>query len=270
MPSGQASKRKRRTAQLPPPPVRSKNAAKQRQASPRVLLGAGAVILAIAVAVVAAFALSGGSSSSSYTGPAVGSLAYGLPGAADVNTLFKGIPQRGTTLGSASAPVTLVEFVDAQCPYCQQFETQVMPDIIQKYVRSGKLRIQMEPWAFLGPDSVRGQAAELAAAQQNKLFNFSELLYDNQGVEDTGWLSDNMVAEIAQGIPALRVNTLLNARSSAAVKAAQQQVDGLATAEKITSTPTLFVGKTGTQGTRVNLRSATDEQTLVAAIQNAG
>jgi protein-disulfide isomerase len=68
----------------------------------------------------------------------------------------------------------------------------------------------------------------------------------------------------------LQVHTLLNARSSAAVQAAQKQVDDLATTDKVTGTPTLFVGKTGTHGAQVNLASATDEQALVTAINNAG
>ena len=127
----------------------------------------------------------------------------------------------------------------------------------------------MEPWAFIGPDSVRGQAAELAAAQQNKAFNYTEVLYDNQGTENTGWLNDSMVAAVATSIPGLHVHTLLNARSSGAVKAAQKTVDDLATTDKVTGTPTLYVGKTGTKGTLVNLASSTDEKTLISAINNA-
>ena len=105
----------------------------------------------------------------------------------------------------------MTEFIDPQCPYCREFETQVLPSIVKNYVRTGKLRIQMEPWAFIGPDSLRGQAAELAAAQQNRAFNYAELLYDNQGVENTGWLNDTMVAAAAGSIPGLRVHALLGA-----------------------------------------------------------
>jgi len=227
-------------------------------------------VVAVAIAVVLAVVLSGGSSNSLKNVPAVGSLAYGLPGASDVNSMFKGIPQSGTTLGRASAPVTMVEFIDAQCPYCQEFETQVLPGIVKKYVRTGTLRIQMEPWAFIGPDSIRGQAAELAAAEQNKVFNYSEVLYDNQATENTGWLNDSMIAAVAQSIPGLHVHTLLNTRSSAAVKAAQKEVDDLAATDKVTGTPTLYVGKTGTPGAKVNLASATDEQALVTAINKSG
>ena len=37
--------------------------------------------------------------------------------------MFAGIPQHDTVLGDVSAPVTMVEYVDLQCPDCQQFET---------------------------------------------------------------------------------------------------------------------------------------------------
>ena len=97
-------------------------------------------------------------------------------------------------LGNPSAPVTIQEFVDPQCPYCQEFETQVLPSLVNDYVRTGKVKIQMEPWAFIGPDSIVGQAAELAAAQQNKIFNFAEVLYDNQREENTGWITTSMLA----------------------------------------------------------------------------
>lgn len=267
MPSGKASKQRRRTAV--PPPVRSKGAPRQRQASPRVLIGAGAAVAAIAVVVVLAIVLNGGSSFSLKNVPTVGSLTNALPGAAQVNALFKGIPQSGTTLGRSTAPVTMTEFIDPQCPYCQEFETQVLPSLVTDYVRTGKVRIQMEPWAFIGPDSVRGQAAELAAAKQNKLFNFAEVLYDNQGEESTGWLTDSMIADIASSVPGLHVHTIFDVRNSSAVKAEQKKVDTLADTYGVDQTPTLYVGKTGTKGSHVNLPSVTDKQAVVNAIENA-
>lgn len=269
MPSGKKSKERRRAEKTPSPRVRSKGAPRRRQASPRVLIAVGGVVLAITVAIVIAVVLRGGSSTSLTKVPAVGSIANGLPGAADVDALFKGIPQNGTTLGSARAPATMVVYIDLQCPACQQFETQVLPDIVQKYVRSGQLKIVMRPWAFIGPDSLRGQAAVLAAAQQNRAFNYAEVLYDNQGTENTGWLSDDMVASAAASIPGLRVHTLLAERKSSSVKAQAQNVDSLAQADKVNSTPTLFVGKSGRHATRVVLKASNDAQTLARAIRAA-
>ena len=229
------------------------------------------MVVAVAVAIVLAVVLGGSSSShTTTTVPSVGSLANALPGAADVQALFAGIPQHGTTLGSPGAPVTLTEFVDLQCPFCQEFETQTLPDIVRRYVRPGKLAVVLEPWAFIGPDSVRGQLGVLAAAEQNKAFNLAETLYDNQGTENTGWLSKSLVESAAASVPGLRVRALLDAMSSSEVRAAAKRVDQLAKAEGVTETPTIFVGKTGTRGTIVNLKSPADEATLVRAIQAAG
>jgi protein-disulfide isomerase len=226
-------------------------------------------VVAVAVAVVLAVVLTRGSSTSASNLPAVGSIANGLPGAASANALFKGIPQEGLTLGRASAPVTMVEYIDPQCPYCQQFESQVLPDLVKKYVRSGKLRVVMRPWAFIGPDSDRGQAAILAAARQGKAFDYAELLYYNQGPENTGWLDDGMVGQVAAGIPGLDVKQLLADRSSAAVESAAKTVDQQATADGVSGTPTLLVGKSGTNGRPVALSSPTDEASVVSAIDVA-
>lgn len=236
-----------------------------------MLIGAGIAAAVVVVAVVLAVVLGGGGSSSALPKgtPAVGTLQGALPNAAYVDSLFKGIPQKGTALGRSSAPVTMVEFIDLQCPYCQEFETQLLPTLLEKYVRTGVLRIQMQPWAFIGPDSLRGQAAVLAAARQDRAFNYAELLYTNQGTENTGWLDDAMVAAAARSVPGLRVHRLWSERSSAAVKAAQSNVDALASTDKISGTPTLFVGKTGGTPSEVTMSSPTDESALVAAIRSA-
>ena len=141
--------------------------------------------------------------------------------------------------------MTLTEFIDLQCPICQQFETTIFPDFVTKYVRTGKVKVVMKAWAFIGPDSTRGQAATIAAANQNKAFNFAENLYDNQGTENTGWLTDQMLYNIAISVPGLKIDPLFAARSSASVKQAASDVDADATASKVNGTPTLFLNKSG-------------------------
>lgn len=261
MPSGKRSRELRTHPVTPRGP--------SRQASPRVLLAAAAIVAAVAVAIVLAVVLSSGSSPKATSAPAVGSLVNALPGAAEVVTLFKNIPQHGTTLGTPSAPVTMIEYVDAQCPYCRDFETQVLPDFVRRYVRTGKVKIVLRMWAFIGPDSSRGQAAVLAAARQDRAFNYLELVFDQQGVENSGWLSDKLVTSIAASIPGLRVHRLLDERSSARVKVAATTVDTVARGNGITSTPTFVVGKTGTVGAKLALSGPTDEQGLVRAIDAA-
>src|SRR5689334_18247089 len=103
---------------------------RRRRASPLVvgLVAAGLVVVGLVIGLVLALA---GDNSSTTAAPTVstGSLDSGLPGAAEVDSLLKGIPQRANVLGNASAPVRLVEYVDLQCPFCKEFERTVLPTI---------------------------------------------------------------------------------------------------------------------------------------------
>src|SRR5436190_18346804 len=258
MASGKQSKRRRRPQQqAPPPAVRRKG--ERRQASPRVLAAAAGLLVLILVAAILGFAFGRGGSSSTRT----------LPGRADVQTLLKGIPQHGNVLGKATARATIVEYIDLQCPFCQQFETQALPTLLQQYVRTGKARLVMKPIAFIGPDSQLGRLAAIAAGQQNKMFNFAELLYLNQGTENTGWLDGSMVASAARSIPGVNVSKLLADAGGSATKNAAAAFDRQATADAVTATPTILVGKTGGTLQRVSLSSPSDVQSVGAAVSRA-
>jgi protein-disulfide isomerase len=245
MTSGKQARLKRK-AQAAPPPVRSRGAPR-RKASPKVLAAAAVVLALIAASAAIAFAVSSGSSSSTSSGtvPTRGSLVNALPDAAVAERLLKGIPQQGNVLGSPKAPVTMVEYIDLQCSACRTFETEIMPSIIPRYVRTGKVRVDARPIVVIGPDSERGVRGSLAAARQNRLFNFAQLLYYNQGPENGGWLSDQTVQDAAASIPGLDVPALLQARDSAAVRAQAKRYANEANADGVSGTPTLYVGKTG-------------------------
>jgi protein-disulfide isomerase len=265
MTSGKAS---RKAKQNPAPPGRRTptKGGGGRQASPKVLMAAGAVVVAIVVAIVLGVVLSGGDSGPS-TLPETGSLNTNLSGAAEVEDMLKGIPQSGMVLGAEDAPVTLTQFIDLQCPACRSFETSAFPEIVEKWVKPGKLRVETQAWAFIGPDSVRGQKAVIAAGNQGKASNFAALLYGNQGAENAGWLDDDMVGRVAAAIPGMNVQQLLDDRSSSEVEKAAAAVDAKAAADGVNSTPTLFIGKTGEKGTKVELTSLEDTTPIDEAIQ---
>jgi protein-disulfide isomerase len=270
VPSGKKSRERRAAAGKTPPPVRS-TGGRGRQASPRALAIGGGVVAVVAIVIVLAVVLGGGSKGSGLPSNhvAVGSLSNGLPGASDVASEFKGIPQTGTTLGWPSASVTLTEYIDLQCPICQEFETQVFPDILTKYIRAKKVKVVMKPWAFIGPDSFRAQKVALAAAKQNKLYDFAALLYDNQGTENTGWATDQMLYNIAASIPGLKIDPLFTERNSTAVANEAKQVATDAAKQKVSGTPTLFLTKPPGTTVEVPITSGTDEATLVQYLNAA-
>jgi protein-disulfide isomerase len=269
MASGKKSRERRRAAAAAPPPVHSKGALRSRQASPRVLIGAGAAVAVIAVVVVLIVVFTGGGSSTPKGVPSTGSIASGLPGSPEVDRYFKGIPQKGMTLGSPFAKVTMIEYIDLQCPFCQEFDTQVFPDIVAKYVRTGKVKVEARVVDFIGPDSSRGRKAMIAAGNQNKAFNYAEVLYFNQGTENTGWLNEDMVASAAASIPGLHVAQLLADRSSPAVAKTASDFDAAMLADKVQSTPTVLVGRAGAKPKAVAYQSVTDKTPFFAALDAA-
>ena len=121
----------------------------------------------------------------------------------DVQKQLAGIPQSGDLLGDPDAPVTLVEFADLQCPACQQAAEEIIPDVISGPVKNGKANYEFNNWAILGPDSVTAAKAALAAQEQDMLQQFVENFYANQGIEGTGYVTDDFLRDIAEkaGIP---------------------------------------------------------------------
>lgn len=193
-------------------------------------------VAAAAAALVAALELTSGTTAAR---------AAPVTGAARVGALLSGIPQQGTVLGSRTAPVTLVEFADPQCPYCGMWERDALPTIIGGYVRPGKVRIVFEGMTFVGPDSEIALRTALAAADQNRFWNVLELLYENQGTENTGWVTDSLLRGIGAAVPGLDTGRMLSERNSASVAAALAQASTSASNARVTSTPTFLVGRTG-------------------------
>ena len=287
MPSGKRARQQRQqAAAAAPPPVRSKGAGgtRTRQASPRVLLVAGIVVLAIVVAIVLGVVLSSGSSSGGGGGivsssdlsglPATGSASSGLPGANEANALFKGIPQHGLTLGDPKAPVTMEMFIDVQCPVCQDYEVSHLPGVVKKYIADGKVQLHLKPWAFIGSQSFTGRRAVIAAADQNKGFEYAKVLYDNQPAnsERTGYLTGKWMAQIAASVNGLNLARWRDDVNASASEKTAKQVDKLAAQKKVQGTPTILVGPTGG-----NLQEATGStynpdaviQALNAAVANS-
>ena len=261
--------RRRRQQVAAPPPVARKGA--RRRASPKVLLLAALAGLVLVGAVVGiTLAVGGNSSSAAATIPTVGSLTNALPNAAAVQREFAGIPQNGLVLGSAKAPLTLVQYIDLQCPGCRAYETAVQPSIVQEFVRTGKLKIEARPIAFIGPDSIPARQAMIAASQQNRAFNFAQITYANQGTENTGWLNQTFIEKAAASVPGMKVQRVVDDQDSSFVTDATHRIDAQATADRVSQTPTLFIGKTGSKLKPVSSTATFDAAELAAAIRALG
>lgn len=121
-----------------------------------------------------------------------------LGGVQRVERDLAGIPQRGMTLGDATATVTVIEFADLQCPACQWYSEEVLRQVIRSKVRSGEAMLEFHNYPALGEDSTAAAAAALAAGAQGRGWNFVELFYRNQGFENFEYVTDSFLKAIAE------------------------------------------------------------------------
>jgi len=202
----------------------------------------------LALVAVAAGAIAGGALAAALalsTGGTPKPAAAAPVGAARVAAMLRGLDQNGTALGSRTAPVTLVEFADPQCPACGMWARNALPVIVRDYVRPGKVQIVFSGMHFVGPESETALRAALAAGAQHRFWNVVELLYENQGAENTGWVSDTLLHSIGDAVPGLSTSRMLAGLQSSNVTNLLAQGDALAQQAGISSTPSFAVGKTG-------------------------
>jgi protein-disulfide isomerase len=165
----------------------------------------GGVVIGAIVVVAAAIAISSGGGNSNATGLQKGKAATKT--ATAVQTLLAGIPQSGARLGNPSAPVTMISYGDLECPICKDFTLNGgFPQLVSKDVKAGKVQVVYRAFetATQDPNVFKTQqVAALAAGQQQKFWNFTELFYNEQGAEGTGYVTDGYLSGLAKQITGL-------------------------------------------------------------------
>ena len=165
-----------------------------------------------------------------------------------VDALLGGIPQHGNTLGRPTAPVTLQYFSDLECSICKDFALGALPSLIQTSVRAGKLRIEYRSLqtATREPEVFNSQqVAALAAGQQNRLWQFVETFYHEQGEEGSGYVTEDYIQGIARQVTALNLSQWNSARNDAAFVRQLSTDTRAAKNVGFNGTPSFLIGRTG-------------------------
>jgi protein-disulfide isomerase len=226
----------------------------------------GGLLVGAIVIVVAAVLISSGGGDDGSSG---GGDASSIQGKADTAAMLEGIPQKGITLGKASAPATIVEFADPQCPFCKEYSLNEMPKVIQDDVRTGKAKMELRFLTFIGPDSVKAASVLQATAQQNKFWNASDLFYRNQGEENSGYVTDEFLTGVLDAAGADSAKAIAGA-GDASVTQGLGEAKTLASRYGVESTPTLVVGPTGGDLQKVDATAAAIGKAVDAAVAKAG
>ena len=167
--------------------------------------------------------------------------------------LVKGIPQQGTLLGNPKAKVVMAQYEDIQCPVCKKYTDTAQPAIVNEYVKTGKVRLDFRGMQFLGPDSDKALRIALAAGKQNTLWEVAGLFYENQGSENTGWVTDELIDEILAQVPGLDAAKVKADAKSDEVTKEIDDVKAEAQAREVGGTPWFFLTVDGGEPYRIEV-----------------
>jgi len=206
-------------------------------------IAAGAAFLAIVAVVVLIVANSGGSDD--------GGDATNLKDVKEANSLFEGIPQEDLVLGDPKATVELIEYGDLQCPVCKSYAEEMLPTVIANKVKTGDARLIFRNFPIIGPQSAPAGAAALAAGAQNRGWNFLEVFYRNQGLENSGYADDEFLTAIAKAAGVKDIAKWNKDRKSAKFTEEVEKTNEQAETFGFTGTPSIAVKGPNSNGTEL-------------------
>ncbi|MEW5940493.1 MAG: DsbA family protein [Chloroflexota bacterium] len=139
------------------------------------------------------------------------------------------------SIGPADAPITIVEFSDFQCPYCQRWREQVFDPLLAAY--PGKIRIVYRnlPLTSIHPQAMPAAEAAMCAGEQNVFWEYHDKLFENQS-----GLGNDLYLQLATDL-GLKMETfeacIADHKYQEAIKADMDFALGLG----VQSTPTFFI-----------------------------
>lgn len=195
----------------------------------RIAILGGSVIIAAAVVLTLILISQGGGGGSD------------VESADKVKAELKGIEMEESVMGSPKAPVKITEFADMQCPFCKKFSDTTLQELIKRYVKTGKVRMEIAFLTFIGPDSTTAAEAALAAGMQDRTWHFAELVYKNHGAENTDYVTDEYLEGIAKSIPNFDVDRWKKDRKSSSHSETLAKTEDRAQEAGADSTPSFVI-----------------------------
>jgi protein-disulfide isomerase len=162
-------------------------------------------------------------------------------GVAQVDSELSGISQSGQVLGSSSAPVSVIEYGDPQCSACKFFSESVAPQLISSEVGPGNVKYEFRPFLVIGPDSKPAMKGVLAAGEQNRFWQYLQLFYLNQGGENSGYVTDSFLTNLAKAAEVPDIDKWNQSRNDPKWDGTIQQGSSQADSFGFTGTPSIVV-----------------------------
>jgi protein-disulfide isomerase len=147
-------------------------------------------------------------------------------------------------MGDPNAPITITEYSDYQCPFCARFSDDTEEEIVNTYVEDGTVYFVYRSFGnFIGPESKAAAEAAYCAGDQNKYWEYHDILFANQTGENVGAYSDRRLKAFAEelSLDMGDFNDCFNSGKHSS-RVDQDRVDG--TAAGVTGTPAFVISYT--------------------------
>lgn len=196
--------------------MREKRARQQRTQRILVIVGVSVIALAVALLLI-------------------------LPNIKPVGTITDAIQitrpnVKFNAMGDPNAPVKIIEYSDFQCPYCDHFVKDTEQQLIDAYISTGKVYFEYRSFGeFIGSESKRAAEAAYCAGDQGKFWEMHDLIFANQGAENSGAFTDKRLTAFAAklGLDAGKFSDCFNSGKYAS-QVTQDGADGQAAGVKAT------------------------------------
>ena len=149
-------------------------------------------------------------------------------------------------LGDPNAPLTLIEFGDYQCHFCNVYYQNTEHKIYENYVVTGKVNIIFKDYTIIGPDSTTAALGAHCAGEQGKFWEYHNTLYNNWNGENNGWAGQENIFRFAEKLD-LNMDEFIECNIDKRYEQKISKSSNDARTLGITGTPAFYVISTNSQ-----------------------
>jgi len=152
-----------------------------------ILIVAGGAVAVVAIAAAVYFG-------TRPSAPGAAPVAVAAAASSDAKSLLN-VQPGDHVMGDPKAPITMIEYASLTCPHCAHFNTTELPQIEEKWIKTGKVKLIYRDFPL---DQIATKAAQLAeCAGNDKYFAVLDMIFRGQG----NWaVAQDPIAELSKSL----------------------------------------------------------------------
>ncbi|WP_265109900.1 DsbA family protein [Halosolutus halophilus] len=117
-------------------------------------------------------------------------------------------------MGSPEASIEIYYWTDFQCPFCERFERETLPDLVRDHVEPGDVRVAFVALPYFGADSMTAAVAgkcvwdQVHDADPSAYWDWHTAIFDEQGEKNSGWAATENLLEYTRSVPGVDADAL--------------------------------------------------------------